>query len=121
MAAGRHTLEAAIDGGATAWMEKIDVRGGESIRMNAERIEYGALSVYFLGGVGEFMIDGRPFERQPPITGARVPAGRHRVSCRMASDEDPRVFIVDITAGMETTIEYEVNREPVVTSSKIEQ
>jgi hypothetical protein len=114
---GRYELTAELSDGVTAWRETVDVRGGEKVRLRATDVSFGSLSVYFLGGVGEFKLDGKKFNRQPPFTRARVPAGEHRASCRMADDLEPRDFKIVVKPDAETVIEYEVGRPPVVTES----
>jgi serine/threonine protein kinase len=76
----------------------------------------GALSVFFLGGVGELWIDGKKFAHQPPFEGVPMPAGTYRVACRMTGDPVPRELKVTVRPGAETVIEYELGGEPVVTS-----
>jgi serine/threonine protein kinase len=76
--------------------------------------EYGQLSVYFLGGVGEFHLDGNKFKEQPPFTGVVVPVGQYAVSCKMFRSEDSREFLVTVKEGKNTVVEYEVGSEPVV-------
>src|SRR4029079_6856258 len=41
----------------------------------ASIVEPGALSVYFLGGVGDVWVDGKLFSRQPPFEKASIAAG----------------------------------------------
>jgi hypothetical protein len=79
---------------------------------------YGALSVYFLGGVGELHIDGKPFKEQPPFTAASIPVGTHFVSCRMTNDPGRREFEITIEAGRETIIEYEIGKTPAITQTQ---
>jgi serine/threonine protein kinase len=78
----------------------------------------GTLSVYFLGGVGELWIDGKPFAHQPPFEGVTLPAGTYRVACRMSGDPSPRELSVTVRANAETVIEYELGGEPVVTTTE---
>jgi hypothetical protein len=78
----------------------------------------GTLSVFFLGGVGELWVDGRPFAHQPPFEGVALATGTYRVACRMSGDATPRNLAVTIQPGAETVIEYELGGEPVVTTTK---
>jgi hypothetical protein len=87
---------------------------GETRRAEVARAT-GTLTVYFLGGVGELWVDGRPFAHQPPFEGVSMPAGTYRVSCLMSTDAAPREFAIAVRPGAETVIEYEVGGEPVVT------
>jgi len=77
----------------------------------------GSLSVFFLGGVGEITVDGRPFGHQPPFEAVSLAAGTYRVACRMAGDTEPREVTIRIVPGVTTTIEYERGGDPVVTTS----
>jgi len=79
-------------------------------------VENGALSVYFLGGVGDVWIDGKLFAQQPPFEKASIPAGVHRVSCRMSGDTESHELTVTIQPGRETVIEYETGGTPVVSN-----
>ncbi len=74
----------------------------------------GTLSVFFLGGVGEFFVNGRRFSQQPPFEGASIPAGTYRMACRMSGDVAPKEITVTIRPNHETVIEYELGRDPVV-------
>jgi serine/threonine protein kinase len=112
---GRHTLRAELMSGATGWMESLDLNPGEKVRLEAPKLAYGRLSVYFLGGVGELRINGKLFEKQPPFSGVRVPVGTHRLSCRLANETQPTEFTVKVEKGHETVVEYEAGGEPVVT------
>jgi predicted Ser/Thr protein kinase len=78
-------------------------------------VEPGALSVYFLGGVGDVWVDGKLFARQPPFEKAAIAAGKHRIACRMSEDNQTHEVTVDIQPGHETVVEYEVGGKPVVT------
>jgi len=78
-------------------------------------VEPGALSVYFLGGVGDVWVDGKLFSRQPPFEKAAIAAGKHRIACRMSEDNQTHEITVDIQPGHETVVEYEVGGKPVVT------
>jgi hypothetical protein len=78
----------------------------------AEPAGHGTLSVFFLGGVGEVTVNGRPFEHQPPFEGVILPAGRYRVACRMSGDEKPKEILVTIMRDRETVIEYELGGAP---------
>ena len=75
----------------------------------------GSLSVYYLGGVGEFFINGKRFTQQPPFDGVTFPAGTYRMACRMSGDTAPKEFTVTIRPNRETVIEYELGHDPVVT------
>jgi serine/threonine protein kinase len=76
----------------------------------------GTLSVFFLGGVGEFFVNGKRFEYQPPFEGVSLPAGTYRVACRMSGDTAPKEITVSIVSNKETVIEYEVGQLPVATT-----
>jgi len=79
----------------------------------AQKQRTGTLSVFFLGGVGEVMLNGKRFEHQPPFEGVEMPAGSYRMACRMSGDARPREIVVTIVAGRETIVEYETGGEPV--------
>ena len=74
----------------------------------------GRLSVYFLGGIGEFFLDGKLFEKQPPFTSAPVAAGRHTAGCKMSAGGSLKEFEIEVSSDKETIIEYEAGREPAV-------
>jgi serine/threonine protein kinase len=112
---GPHTLRAELMDGTTGWIETLDLTPGETVKLQAQKLEFGKLSVYFLGGVGEFRVNGKLFKEQPPFSGVSVPIGTHRVSCRMANESDSKEFTVSVEKGRETIIEYEIGSEPVVT------
>ena len=76
----------------------------------------GTLSVYFLGGVGEFFVNGKRFEQQPPFDGVSLPAGTYRMACRMSGDAAPKEIVVSIQPNQGTVIEYELGHDPVVTT-----
>jgi hypothetical protein len=76
----------------------------------------GTLSVFFLGGVGEFFVNGKRFVHQPPFEKASLPAGSYRMACRMSGDAAPKEIVVSIKANRETVIEYELGRDPVATT-----
>jgi serine/threonine protein kinase len=76
----------------------------------------GTLSVYFLGGVGEFFVNGKRFEQQPPFDGVSMPAGTYRMACRMSGDAAPKEIVVSIHPNQGTVIEYELGHDPVVTT-----
>ncbi len=78
-----------------------------------EPVRTGTLSVFFLGGVGEVMVNGKRFDHQPPFEGVVMPAGTYRIACRMSGEENPREIVVAIAPDRETVIEYEVGGEPV--------
>ncbi len=75
----------------------------------------GTLSVYFLGGVGEFFVGGKRFAQQPPFDGVSLPAGTYRMACRLSGDTAPKEIVVTIRPNRETVIEYELGHTPVVT------
>lgn len=112
---GDHVLRAELEDGVTALTEKITIKPGEALTLDAGEIKYGKLSVYFLGGVGELRIDGKRFRQQPPFTAVPLPAGKHTVSCRMSTDDGEKEFEINVKEGQETVIEYEVGSDPVVT------
>jgi serine/threonine protein kinase len=112
---GDHTLRAELMDGATGWMETINLEPGEKVKLTAPKLEYGNLSVYFLGGVGEFRINGKLFKAQPPFSGETLPVGDHAVSCRMANEAEVKQFTISIVKNRETIIEYETGNEPVIT------
>jgi serine/threonine protein kinase len=112
---GTYTLRAELLDGMTGWVESLDVEPGQKIKLQAPQLEYGKLSVYFLGGVGEFRVNGTLFSRQPPFSGVNVPVGKHRVSCRMAGESKKRQMEITVNKGKETIIEYEIGSDPVVT------
>ncbi|NIM22461.1 MAG: protein kinase [Candidatus Latescibacteria bacterium] len=101
------------DGYARA-MQMVEVRVKPKVEKPAPKPAPGMLSVYYLGGVGEFLLDGEKFSQQPPFTGAQVTAGRHIVTCRMFKDGSSKEFEITIQPGKETIIEYELGKEPVV-------
>jgi hypothetical protein len=74
----------------------------------------GLLSVFFLGGVGEVWIDGTLFPQQPPFERVSIPAGTHRIACRIGDDATLREMTVTIQPNRETVIEYEVGGKPIV-------
>lgn len=115
---GAHTLKAELTDGVTGWQETIDLGGGETLKLEAPEIDYGTLSVYFLGGVGELWVDGKPFREQPPFTGVKIPAGKHLVSCQMSNDPDRHEFEISIEAGRETIVEYERGSNPAITHAQ---
>jgi serine/threonine protein kinase len=115
LGAGKHTLRAELLDGTNGWIEALDVKPGERLSIEAPRIAYGQLSVYFLGGVGEFRVNGKLFKSQPPFTAVPVPVGSHTVSVRMASESAPRELTIAVEPGRETVIEYEAGKAPVVT------
>jgi serine/threonine protein kinase len=112
---GHYTLRAELLDGTTGWVETLDLNPGEDVKLEAAKLEYGSLSVYFLGGVGEFRVNGGLFKHQPPFSGVKVPVGTHRVSCKMAGEFKAREIEITIEKGQETVIEYEVGSDPVVT------
>jgi len=112
---GKHTLRAELLDGTTGWVEMLDLRPGEKVKLEAPELSYGKLSVYFLGGVGEFRINGKVFKAQPPFSGETIPVGSHTVSCRMANEDRTKEFTISVEKGRETIVEYEEGSEPVVT------
>ncbi len=74
----------------------------------------GTLSVFFLGGVGEFFVNGKRFVQQPPFEKVTLPAGSYRMACRMSGDAAPKEIVVTIRPNQETIIEYELGRDPVI-------
>jgi hypothetical protein len=90
----------------------------EPERAAPPRVETGTLSVFFLGGVGEVLVNGRPFAHQPPFEGVTMRTGTYRIACRMTGDDAPREVSVTIRADAETVIEYELGGEPIVTTSR---
>lgn len=115
---GKHTLKAELMDGMTGWLETVDLKSGETVRLEAAEIAYGKLSVYFLGGVGELRIDGEPFKEQPPFTAVSIPAGLHVISCRMANDSEAPEFEITIKEDQETVIEYESGQDPIITNAQ---
>ena len=115
LGAGKHTLRAELLDGTNGWVEVLDMKPGERLSIEAPQIAYGQLSVYFLGGVGEFRVNGKLFKSQPPFTAVPVPAGSHTVSVRMAGDSAPRELTIAVEPGRETVIEYETGKAPLVT------
>ncbi|HEX5131005.1 MAG TPA: serine/threonine-protein kinase [Candidatus Krumholzibacteria bacterium] len=79
------------------------------------KVAEGTLSVFFLGGVGEVLIDGKPFAHEPPFEGVPLPAGTHRIACRMSGDDTPREIEITIAPDRATVVEYEMGGQPVVT------
>jgi serine/threonine protein kinase len=111
---GRYTLRADLMDGMTGWVETLELKPGESIKLEAPNLEFGELTVYFLGGVGEFRVNGNLFKQQPPFSGVKVPVGKHRVSCRMAGESGERVVEILVEKNRETIIEYEGGGDPTV-------
>jgi len=87
-------------------------------RAQPPRVEFGTLSVFFLGGVGELRVNGKKFAHQPPFEGVTLPAGTYRIACRMTGDDAPREVFVTIRPNADTVVEYEVGGAPVVSTSK---
>jgi hypothetical protein len=112
---GRHTLRAELMDGTTGWIESLELKPGDTVKLQASELEFGTLSVYFLGGVGEFRVNGKLFKQQPPFSGVKIPVGQHRVSCRMANETGSREFTISVEKDRETVVEYEIGGEPVVT------
>jgi hypothetical protein len=100
--------------GMTVFEETVNVKAGKQITLDPPKIGYGKISVYFLGGVGELLLNGNKFKEQPPFTGVVVPASKYTVMCRMFRQGDTREFKVDVKEGQETVIEYEVGSEPAI-------
>jgi serine/threonine protein kinase len=111
---GKHTLRADLMDGTTAWIETLDLKPGENVQLKAPKLSFGSLSVYFLGGVGEFRVDGKLFRAQPPFSRESIPVGKHSVSCRMANEARAKELTISVEKSRETIIEYEVGGEPVV-------
>jgi hypothetical protein len=111
---GMHTIRAELLDGMTMFEEEVNVRGGKKITLEPPIVAYGRLSVYFLGGVGQLLINGEKFDQQPPFTGAVLPAGTYQVLCAMFHEEDTRQFDITVKDGQNTIIEYEVGNDPVV-------
>ncbi len=76
----------------------------------------GTLSVFFLGGVGEFFVEGKRFAHQPPFEKVSIPSGTYRMACHMSGDAAPKEIVVTIHPNQDTVIEYEIGRAPVVTT-----
>lgn len=112
---GKHVLRAELLDGTTGWIETLDLNPGERVELDAPKLEFGRLSVYFLGGVGEFRVNGKLFKEQPPFSGIQIPVGEHRVSCRMATESKAKEFTISVEKGRDTIVEYEVGGEPAVT------
>jgi serine/threonine protein kinase len=111
---GSYTFRAELLDGMTGWTESVDLQPGEKVRLEAPKLEFGTLSVYFLGGVGELRVNGKLFGQQPPFSSVKVPVGTHRLSCRMASESNGRSIEITIEKNRETIVEYEVGSDPVV-------
>jgi serine/threonine protein kinase len=111
---GSYTLRADLMDGTTGWVESLELKPGENVKLEAPQLEYGKLSVYFLGGVGEFRINGKLFKRQPPFSGVEVPVGKHRVSCRMAGESTEKEIVITVEKNRNTIVEYEIGNAPVV-------
>jgi hypothetical protein len=110
--AGKHTVRAEFLDGITSFEEVVNVRGGSKTTLDPPKLAYGRISVYFLGGVGELIVNGKRFKEQPPFSGIVMPAGTYEVTCKMFRDEDTREFQVTVKEGEETVIEYEIGSEP---------
>ena len=98
------------DAGATAKDERTQASVPPAVKPD------GTLSVYYLGGVGEFFVNGKRFAHQPPFDKVSIPAGTYRMACRMSGDSAPKEIVVTILPNEETVIEYEIGRAPVVTT-----
>ncbi len=114
------TFRATVSGtdGYAEGSQTVEVRVRPDVKKPAAKLEWGRLSVYFLGGIGEFRMDGNKFEKQPPFTGVPVAAGRHTVLCRMLKDGSTKEFQITVKPGEETVIEYELGKEPVVSQGE---
>jgi hypothetical protein len=114
----KEARDPATSGTKTANPEKVATQGGGGASTPAKepaaKPAEGTISVYFLGGVGEFFVNGKRFSQQPPFDGVSIAAGTYRMACRMSGDAAPKEFTVTIRANRETVIEYELGREPVV-------
>lgn len=73
----------------------------------------GRLSVYFLEGSGDILLDGEPIGRKPPFTGLPITAGRHQVTCRIGN-ESPRTVAINVKEGAHVVVEYQPGLKPVV-------
>ena len=113
--AGRHTVRAELLDGLTVFEETVNVAGNKTTTIEPPRVVFGKLSVYFLGGVGELHLNGKVFDEQPPFSGAVVPAGRYRVTCKMFKDEHTKEFDITVSEGRETIVEYMIGQDPNVT------
>jgi serine/threonine protein kinase len=111
---GKHTVRAELIDGITVLQEVVNVRPGSRATLDPPKIEYGRLSVYFLGGVGELKLNGKKFKQQPPFTGAAVPMGRYLMTCSMFRNEDSMEFQIVVKKGETTVVEYEVGNEPTI-------
>ena len=109
--------------GTGGFKEVVDVKGGSKHAFDPPPAApaNGYLSVYFLGGVGEFFVNGKKFDQQPPFTGAVVPVGTYSASCRMFRSEDSRDFQITVTERTATVVEYEVGSQPRVSQEDYEQ
>lgn len=112
---GTHTIRAELLDGMTTFQEKVKVKGGKRITLDPPRAAYGRLSVYFLGGVGDLLVNGKRFEQQPPFTGAVLPVGDYEISCVMYNEADSRTFSVTVRENENAVVEYEIGKEPAVT------
>jgi serine/threonine protein kinase len=117
---GKHQIRAELLDGMTMFEEEVDVRGGKKITLDPPIVAYGRLSVYFLGGVGELLINGEKFDQQPPFTGAVLPAGTYQVLCAMFREEDTKQFDIVVKDGQITVVEYEIGNDPVVSFESVE-
>jgi serine/threonine protein kinase len=115
---GRHDIRAELLDGMTVFDKTVDVKEDKRITLAPPKVAYGRLSVYFLGAVGEFYVNGKKFEEQPPFTGVVMPAGKYEVSCKMFRDADTRSFEITVVEGKNTVIEYEIGHEPAVSYEK---
>lgn len=111
---GKHKVRAELLDGFTAFEETVSVRGGKKTTLEPPKIAYGRLSVYFLGGVGELLLNGKRFKQQPPFTGVVMPTGRYTVSCKMFRVEDTREFQIVVKEDENTVVEYELGNEPTI-------
>jgi serine/threonine protein kinase len=111
---GKYTLRADLMDGVTGWIESVELNPGENIKLAAPKLEYGELSVYFLGGVGELRVNGKLFKQQPPFSAAKVPVGKHRISCRMAGEKEEREIVITVEKNRETIVEYEIGNDPII-------
>jgi serine/threonine protein kinase len=111
------------NGTKPATPESVAVKGGgeEAVRPARDKPAVakpaeGSLSVFFLGGVGEFFVNGKRFAQQPPFENVALPAGTYRMACRMSGDAAPKEIVVTILPNQETVIEYELGQDPVATT-----
>ncbi len=118
---GKHTVRAELLDGITVLEEAVNVRRGARTTLKPPKISYGHLSVYFLGGVGELLLNRKKFKHQPPFTGAMLPTGRYTLTCDMFRSEDSMEFQIVVRQGEATVVEYEVGNEPTISYESVEE